>query len=67
MPIGINRYYRQDYVPPIILPPRYIDSNQYYFPKLGRMPLHNRTSFCRKFPLCYPCPGWKYMGPPKCI
>ena len=50
-------FYRVDYVPPIIL-----DSSFSKIPKI----LDNQT-FCYKYPKCYPCYGWKHIGPPYCI
>ena len=26
----------------------------------------NTYGYCRMFPGCYPCPGWRNMGPPMC-
>ena len=59
MPLGVNRYYRMDYVPPIILPPHYSYGSIY--------PMYRNSLFCARNPLCYPCPGWKYVGPPHCM
>ena len=50
-------FYRVDYVPPIIL-----DSNFKKFPFIL-----DRKTFCHKYPKCYPCHDWKYIGPPYCI
>ena len=67
MPLGVNRYYRMDYVPPIILPPHYLSPSPYLFNTPTRYPSYYDTSFCSRNPRCYPCPGWKYIGPPNCI
>ena len=67
MPTGITRYYRMDYVPPIILPPRYGDLGIYDFNYKSRFPIANSSMFCQRNPLCYPCPGWKDVGPPYCL
>ena len=66
MPTGVNKYYRMDYVPPIILPPHYGDLGVIDYPKIGRYPISYNSMYCAKNPLCYPCPGWKYIGPPYC-
>jgi len=52
-------FYRVDYVPPIIISKSF--GTHYNYPIL------NQRSFCRKYPKCYPCKDWKFIGPPYCL
>ena len=64
MPSNITRYYRMDYVPPIILPPTYADIGISEYS--NSHPQMANSMYCKRNPLCYPCPRWKYIGPPYC-
>lgn len=60
-----KKYYRQYYVPAIVLPPGYTDINYLYKNKKG-IPIISSLKYCRDKPQCYPCPNWRYMGTPMC-
>ena len=52
-------FYRIDYLQPIIL--------SSYFKRNYNYPVLSQRSYCNKYPKCYPCLGWKFIGPPYCI
>ena len=64
IPSGINRYYRMDYTPPIISPPAYGDIGIAEYS--NSHPQMANSMYCKRNPLCYPCPKWRYIGPPYC-
>ena len=66
VPLRINSY-RMDYIPPIILPPNYGDLGVTDFSHNNRIPIGNSSAYCKTNPYCYPCPGWRFIGPPNCI
>jgi hypothetical protein len=56
-PYGSIPYWRRGYYRRLYAPwyaPLYIDD-----------PIVD-YDYCRKNPDCYPCPGWRFMGPPSC-
>lgn len=61
-----SKYYRQDYVPPVVLPPGYNDINYLYKNNKKGIPIISSNKYCSENPHCYPCPNWKYIGHPMC-
>ena len=65
LPYSLGKYYRQDYVPPIVLPPGYNDIN-YKFKIKKKFPIWGKSDYCEENPQCYPCPNWTHIGYPMC-
>lgn len=55
------------YNPSVRLPPGYFEKD-YDKPNMnpGLIPQFSDNKFCKKNPMCYPCPNWKVMGGPMC-
>lgn len=60
--------YRRGIYPYSVLPPyRQVWYHRLYAPWYDPLYTYDEPyGYCRRFGSCYPCPGWRNMGPPMC-
>lgn len=63
-----KRAFIKRFVPQVSLPPGFEEID---YQRGKRNPnkfrLDSNEEYCQKHPLCYPCPNWKFIGPPECV
>ena len=66
LPYNEKYYNKNKLIPQLLIKPGFNEIDYNYVKEPSYQLQYNNNKFCNANPLCYPCPGWRFMGNPMC-